>query len=220
MPGGGDALTHSVHLADSSASISPVAGEVRIVSLAEHVRMIKQSQAKAVRPVRIAAVAVTAGVMTIVAACSSGTGTASSSGSAAARTTTGPAGSGSPMSNQSPPMHSGSGSPAASRSACKHVNSARKSLESLAHLQLSGSSAGKIRTDLTGVQKQLAVLKGKTSGALASQIDALSASLKQVEKAALGIHSSPSASQITAVVSSLHALKTQSRATLAAMHAA
>jgi transposase len=108
----------------------------------------------------------------------------------------------------------------ASKTTCKHVNSARTSLESLAHLQLNGSSAGKIKTDLTKLQSQLAKLKGQTHGALASQIDALSASLKQVEKAALGIHSSPSASQITAVVASLHALKAQSKATIAAMHAA
>jgi hypothetical protein len=94
------------------------------------------------------------------------------------------------------------------------------SLESLANLQLNGSSAGKIRTNLTNIQNQLAALKGNTSGALASQIGALSASLKQVEKAALGIHSSPSASQITAVVSALHALKAQSKATIAAMRAA
>jgi len=182
--------------------------------------MVKQSQAKPVIPVRIGAVAMTAAVMTIVAACSSGTGTASSSGSAVPRTTSASAQSGSPMSNQSPPTHSGSGSPVANKSTCKHVNSARTSLESLAHLQLNGSSAGKIRTNLTNVQKQLTALKGKTSGALASQIDALSASFKQVEKAALGLHSSPSAAQITTIVSALHAVKAQSKATIAAMHAA
>jgi hypothetical protein len=159
--------------------------------------MVTQSQAA--KPVRMAAVAVIAGVMAIAAACS--TGTAGSGG-----TTT------------SPPAHSAS--PVANKSVCKHVDSARMSLESLTHLQLSASSAGKIRTDLTNINTQLAMLKGKGGAALSSSVSRLSASLKKVEKAAKGLSSPPSAGQIIAIISALSALRAQSRSTIAAMRAA
>ena len=148
----------------------------------------------------MAAVAVIAGVMAIAAACSSGASTSSGG------TTT------------SPPAHSGS--PTANQSTCKHVNSVRISLENLTHLQLNASSAGKIRTDLTNIKTQLAMLKGRGDSALSSSVNQLSGSLKQVEKAAQGLSSPPSAAQITAVISALSALKAQSGATIAAMRAA
>jgi len=165
--------------------------------------MVTQSQTA--RPVRMAAVAVIAGVMAIAAACSSGPSTGGSGGTAS-RTA-------------SPPPHTGS--PTANTTACKHVDSVRKSLQDLTHLQLSASSATKIRTDLSNIQAQLAMLKGEGVGPpLSNSLNQLAASLKQVEKAAKGLSAPPSASEITAVVSALSALKTQSASTIAAMRAA
>ena len=164
--------------------------------------MVTQSQTA--KPVRMAAVTVIAGVMAIAAACSSGTSTSSSSRTPAPRTASA--------------AHSGS--QAANQSTCKHVGSVRTSLGNLTHLQLSASSAGKIRTDLTNIQTQLAMLKGQGGSALSSTVNQLSGSLKQVETAAQGLSSPPSAAQITAVISALSALKAQSGATIAAMRAA
>ena len=165
--------------------------------------MITQSQTA--KPARMAAVAVIAGVMAIAAACSSGS-SSSSSGGTASRTA-------------SPPPHTGS--PTANKSTCKHVDSVRKSLENLTHLQLNASSATKIRTDLSNMQTQLAMLKSESVGpALSSSLNQLSASLKQVEKAAKGLSTPPSASEISGVLSALSALKTQSGATIAAMRSA
>jgi hypothetical protein len=174
-----------------------------MVARGEHVRMITQSQTA--KPVRVAAVAVIAGVMAIAAACSSGP-SANSSGGTASRTA-------------SPPPHTGS--PSANKSTCKHVDSVRTSLEDLTHLQLNASSATKIRTDLSNIQAQLAMLKSEGVGPpLSSSLNQLSASLKQVEKAAKGLSAPPSASEISAVVSALSALKTQSGVTIAAMRSA
>jgi len=160
--------------------------------------MFKQSQTA--RPVRMAAVAVMAGFMAILAACSSTTTSNGSTGTPA------------------PATHSGS--PTANQAACTHVSSIRGSLESLTHVQLSASSAGKIRADLTSIQTQLAMLKGQGSGALSASVSQLSGSLKQVEKAAKGLSSPPSASQITAIITALSALRSQSAATVTAMRAA
>ena len=165
--------------------------------------MVTHSQTA--RPVRMAAVAVIAAVMAIAAACSSGPST-SGSGGTASRTA-------------SPPPHTGS--PTANTTECKHIDSVRKSLQDLTHLQLSASSATKIRTDLSNIQAQLAMLKSEGVGPpLSNSLNQLSASLKQVEKAAKGLSAPPSASEITAVVSALSALKTQSASTIAAMRAA
>jgi hypothetical protein len=166
--------------------------------------MITQSQTA--KPVRMAAVAMIAGVMAIAAACSSGSGASSSAGNVS-RTS-------------SPPPHTGS--PTANTSACKHIDSVRTSLEDITHLQLNASAATKIRTDLSNIQAQLAMLKseGVVGPPLSSSLNQLSASLKQVEKAAKGLSAPPSASEITAVVSALGALKTQSGATIAAMRTA
>jgi len=97
----------------------------------------------------------------------------------------------------------------------------RKSLQDLTHLQLSANSATKIRTDLSNIQAQLAMLKSEGVGPpLSDSLNQLSASLKQVEKAAKGLSAPPSASEITAVVSALSALKTQAGSSIAAMRAA
>jgi len=163
------------------------------------------TQSQAAKPVRMAAVAVIAGVMAIAAACSSGPST-SGSGGTASRTA-------------SPPPHTGS--PTASKSTCKHVDSVRKSLQDLTHLQLNASAATKIRADLSNIQAQLAMLKSEGVGApLSSSLNQLAASLKQVEKAAKGLSAPPTGSEITAVVSALSVLKTQSGSTIAAMRAA
>ena len=163
------------------------------------------TQSQTAKPVRMAAVAVIAGVMAIAAACSSGTGATNAAGSAS-RTA-------------SPSPHTGS--PTANKSTCKHVDSVRTSLQDLTHLQLSASAATKIRTDLSNIQTQLAMLKSEGVGPpLSNSLNQLSASLKQVEKAAKGLSAPPSTSEITAVVSALSALKTQSGSTIAAMRAA
>jgi hypothetical protein len=107
-----------------------------------------------------------------------------------------------------------------SQSTCKHVDSLRTSLESLTHMQLNASSAAKVRTDLTNIETQLAALKGQGGSAFSSQISQLSASLDKVKGAANSMSNPPTPSQVTAVVTALSQLKTQSKSALAAMNAA
>lgn len=107
----------------------------------------------------------------------------------------------------------------ANASTCKHVTSLRASLEDLTHLQLSANSAAKIRTDLTNVQTQLAALKSQGGSAFSGQVSSLSTSLNQVEKAAQGLSSNPSAAQIQSVITALSGLKANSKATISQLKA-
>jgi len=151
---------------------------------------------------RIRTAIVVAGCAAALAACSSGTSTSSSTHTAAPRTT------------------SPTASPA-SQATCKHVNSLRASLETLTHLQLNASSAGQIRTNLTNIQSQLSALKSEGgTGAFSHQVNQLSNSLDQVERAAKGLGSPPSAGQVSKVVTALSGLRAQSKSTVAAMRAA
>ncbi len=162
--------------------------------------MVMQSQ---VKPVRMAAATLIAGVVAMLAACSSATN--SSSGGTAAPRATGPsAHSGSPMANQG---------------TCKHVAPLRTSLENLTHLQLNAGSAGKIRTDLTNIQTQLAAVKGEGSSTFSSQISQLSAAVKKVKKAATGLSANPSATQVQAIITALGGLKDTSKATVSELNA-
>jgi len=109
----------------------------------------------------------------------------------------------------------------ANKTTCKHVNSLRTSLQDLNHLNMSASSASKIRADLTNIQAQLAALKGHAgSSALSTQLNQLSTSVDTVKKAANSLSTPPTTAQITAVVTALKQLKAQSRTALAAMNAA
>ncbi len=176
--------------------------------------MNKQSQVrphKPAGPAKMTAAILVAGAAVGLAACSSGTSTSSSSHTAAPRTTSAAA---------SPSASPHSGSATVSPAACKHVNSLRGSLETLTHLQLNASSAGQIRTNLTNIQTQLTNLKGEASGQLSHQVSQLSNSVDQVNKAAKNLSTPPSASQITAVVSALSGLRTQSKTAIAQMSAA
>src|SRR5258706_2036012 len=220
-----------------SAAISPAAGDVEVPSGGDHSRMIKQSQVSSVRhgrpagpvgPVKTAAAVLIAGATVVLAACSSGTG--SSAGGTAAPGTTSAARSssthsGSPMASSASPKSSsvspaasagspkgGSGSPMANKSTCKHVDSLRTSLQDLNHLQLNPSSASKLRTDLTNIEKQLAALKSQGgNSALSGQVKQLSTSVAKVKKAANALSTPPTRAQATAVVTSLTELKAQSR---------
>jgi hypothetical protein len=166
--------------------------------------MVKQPHVKTAAAVLIAGAAVT------LAACSPGTSSSSASKAGAPRTTS-PA--------TSPSAHSGS--PMTNQGMCKHVDALRTSLQDLTHLNLGMSSASKIRTDLTDIQTHLAELKSHGgSSALSTQVNQLSTSVDKVQKAADGMSTPPTTSQITAVVTSLTQLKAQSKTALAAMDAA
>jgi len=106
----------------------------------------------------------------------------------------------------------------ATQATCKHVNSLRTSLESLTHQQLNASSAAKIRTDLTNIQTQLAALKGQGSSHFSNEINKVSASVDKVRNAASALSNPPTTSQVTAVVTALSQLKTQSKSAIAAMN--
>jgi len=89
----------------------------------------------------------------------------------------------------------------ANKSTCKHVDSLRTSLQDLNHLQLNPSSASKLRTDLTNIEKQLAALKSQGgNSALSGQVKQLSMSVDKVKKAANGLSTPPTKAQATAVV--------------------
>jgi TolA-binding protein len=161
-------------------------------------------------PAKMTAAGLVAACAVGLAACSSGTSTSSSSHTAAPRTT----------SPSASPANTGSGSAMANQAMCKHVNSLRGSLESLAHLQLNASSASQIRTNLTNAQTQLSALKSQGGGAFSHQVNELSGSLNKVKKAAGNLSSPPSASQVNAVVTALTGLRAQSKTTVAQMNAA
>jgi len=78
---------------------------------------------------------------------------------------------------------------------------------------LNAGASKQIRTDLTNIQTQLTALRAAGGGSVSGQVDTLSKSLSQVEKAAKNLSANPSASQITAVVTALSALKSNSAAT-------
>ena len=176
--------------------------------------MNKQSQVrltvpgKSSGPAKVTAAILVAGCAVGLAACSSGTSTSSSTQTAPPRTASpsaSPAQSGSAMANEA---------------TCKHVNSLRASLETLTHLQLNASSAGQLRTNLTNIQTQLSELKSQGGGAFSDQVNQLSNSLNEVNKAANDLGNPPSIGQVNKIVTSLSGLKTQSKAAVAEMKAA
>lgn len=198
--------------------------------------MIKQSQVKPVRPVKMAAAVLITGAAVTVAACSSGT-SGSSASKAAAPHKTGQA--------ASPSMHSGShmptshmataasptatgasptaktGSPMASKATCKHVRELRMSLQNLNHLSLTAGSASKIRTDLTNIQTHVTAIKSQGgNSALTAQMDQLSASVDKVRAAAHGLATPPTTAQVNGIVTALTQLKAQSKSAAASMNAA
>ncbi len=176
--------------------------------------MNKQSQVRldvrgrSAGPAKMTAALLVAGCAVGLAACSSGTSTSGSSPTAAPRTT----------SQSASPAQSGAAT--ANQATCKQVNSLRGSLETLTHLQLNASSASQIRTNLTKIQTQLSELKHQGGGAFSHQVNQLSDSLNKVKKAAGNLSTPPSGSQITAVVTALSGLRTQSKTTVAQMNAA
>lgn len=174
--------------------------------------MTKESLFKPVRlartrPVRFGAAILIAGGVALLGACSSGGG--NSGGTASPAST-------------SPTTHSASPSTTVSVSAatCKHVSSLRTSLENLTHLQLSASASAQIRKDLTNIQTQLTAIKASGKGAFSAQVNSLSMSLSQVEKASKNLSSPPTAPQVQKIISALGGLKSHSSATIAAMKSA
>jgi TolA-binding protein len=163
---------------------------------------------RSARPAKVTAAILVAGCAIGLAACSSAPSTSSSTHTAAPRTT-------SPAATPAP-TETGT----ASHTTCEHVNSLRGSLESLSHLQLSASSAGQIRSNLTNIQTQLTELKGHATGALSHQVNQLSGSVNEVKKAANNLSTPPSAAQVSKIITALSGLKTQTRGAVAEMNAA
>jgi hypothetical protein len=129
------------------------------------------------RSARSAFAALLVGGLVLVSACSSGGSTAASTHSVKAN----------------PAAHvSGSAVPAPSATVnCKHIDSLRTSLVSLAHTSVSPGSATTIASDLTNIEKQLAALKSQPGGAFSSQASQLSASVDQIKKAAASLSAHP-----------------------------
>ena len=80
-------------------------------------------------------------------------------------------------------------------------------------------SAGQLRTNLSNISTQLSQLKSQGGGAF-HQVNQLSNSLNEVNKAASNMSTPPSAAQINKIVTALSGLKTQSKAAVAEMKAA
>jgi hypothetical protein len=156
---------------------------------------------------RCGAAILVAGGIALLGACSSG---GSNSGGTASPATT------------SPMTHSASPSTTVSVSAatCKHVSSLRTSLENLTHLSLSASASAQIRKDLTNIQTQLGEIRASGNGAFSAQVNSLSMSLDQVEKASKNLSSPPTGPQVQKIISALGALKSNSKTTVAAMSSA
>jgi TolA-binding protein len=163
---------------------------------------------RSARPAKVTAAIVVAGCAIGLAACSSGPSTSSSTHTAAPRTT-------SPATTPAP-----TGTGTASQATCKHVNSLRGSLESLSHMQLSVSSQGQIRSNVSNIETQLTELKGHATGALSHQVNQLSTSVNEVKKAASNLSTPPSSSQITKIVTALSGLKTQTKSAVPELNAA
>jgi len=138
----------------------------------------------------------------LVTACS--TSTSSSTPSAAPTT--------------SPAMTSPSATTSVSAATCQHAKSLRASLDSLTHLSLSANSATKIRSDLTNVQAQLTALKGQPG--FATLDNQIKSSVDQVTKAANGMSSPPTGTQVQAVITALSGLKAKSSSAVAGLKAA
>lgn len=153
-------------------------------------------------PARMGAAILVTGGVALLGACTSAT---SNSG-----------GTSTPMTHSASPSTSIS----VSAATCNHVSSLKTSLENLTHLQLNASASSQIRKDLTNIQTQLTAIKASDNGALSAQVGSLSGSLSQVQNAAKNLSSPPSASQVTAIVSALGALKNDSKATLESMKSA
>lgn len=164
---------------------------------------MSMSQATRASSVRLAGVVMLAGSAALAAACTSGT--SNSGGTVTPGTTT--------------PATSPATTSTASAAACKHVSSLRSSLQDLTHLQLNASSSQQIRTDLTNIQTQLTALKTEGGGMFSTEISSVSASLKQVEKAAGKLSSNPSAAQVQAIIAALSSLKSSSKAAVTQMNA-
>ena len=157
-------------------------------------------------PARLGAAILVTGGIALLGACSSAT---TSSGGTSTPAST-------PMTHSASPSTSVS----VSAATCKHVSSLKTSLENLTHLQLNASASSQIRKDLTNIQTQLTAIKASDNGALSAQVGSLSGSLSQVQNAAKNLSSPPSASQVTAIISALGALKNNSKATLDSMKSA
>lgn len=156
-------------------------------------------------PVRLRSAILIVGSAALLAACTSGTSSGGSTGTATPSTTSAAA---------SPSMTA-----TASAATCKHVASLNSSLENLTHLQLSANASAQIRKDVTNIQTQLAALKAEAGGAFSTQVSQLSAAVNRVLTAAQGMTANPSAAQIQAITSALAGLKAQSKATVAQLKA-
>jgi hypothetical protein len=156
---------------------------------------------------RYGAAVLIAGSVALLGACGSGYGSSGGSGTPASK---------------SPATHSATPSTTVSVSAatCKHVSSLRTSLDNLTHLSLTASASAQIRKDLTNIQTQLTAIKASGNGVLSAQVSSLSSSVAQVEKASKNLSSPPTEPQVEKIISALGGLKSNSKATVAAMRSA
>lgn len=150
---------------------------------------------------RLGAVVLAAGGVAVLGACSSGPGNSGS--------TSAPASS-HPMTSSASPSVSLS----VSAATCQHVSSLRKSLDNLAHQELTASASTQIRKDLTNIETQLAAIRASGNAALSAVVDSVSASVSQVVKAASNLSSPPTAAQVQKMVTALNVVKNNSKATI------
>lgn len=102
---------------------------------------------------------------------------------------------------------------------CAAVDSLRGSLESLSRTSVSPSSQGTLTTDVTNIQKQLAVLRSQASEKFSSLISELTAFVDQMQKAAAELTTNPTAAAQQASAA-LSRLKTKLPAAIAALNEA
>jgi hypothetical protein len=146
----------------------------------------------------------------LIAACSSSSSTATGSVNAQQSPS---------KSAGSAVSHSPSPSPSASQKIpCKEADQLRTSLTSLQHTKLSASSAGTLGTDLKNVQTDVAALKSKATGSFASQLDALSAEVANIKKAASSLTTNPTGA-MKSLVTDISDLKTKAAPVIAEINA-
>jgi hypothetical protein len=172
------------------------------------------------------AAALALGGVALIAACSTSTPTSApahthhptSTPTTASPTTTPTTPTTSPASPTTSPATSPTSTATVSAAACKHVDSLRGSLQSLTHVSLNASSAATISADLRNIEAQLTALKGDPQ--FSHVATELKSSIDSVKKAAAGMSSTPSASQIQSIIRSLGHLKGRAASFEAQMKAA
>src|SRR5215469_17319685 len=138
---------------------------------------------------RLAMTVVSVTGVAVVAACASSLNGSSNSPS--------PAASGNPASAAA----SASGIP------CAQITALRSTLTDLSHTTVSPTSAGRIASDLTKAQQELAAVKGQATGPFATAANQLSGALNAIKTDASAIAKNPTTTNLTNLTNAVNTFK-------------